>query len=316
MEKVFFRVPDKKYREIAIGPLAGAPIRMKKALNIITPMFEPIPAPEETDWLAENDEDGQTYEGYLSQQFNNVNEKRKVIYIQPIEKKIDKSFLDKLKQFTEAYYYGLEVRIRKVIDLDQLKVDSRINDSHGKIQVNASQILQKLETKLPADAYCMIAVCLTDLYHREDWNFVFGVASLKKRIGVFSFFRYFDPDDESLTFWRSCKVMVHEIGHMFHIRHCVYFNCIMNGSNTLEENDKKPMEMCPVCIRKLQHNITFEMVDRYKQLADACLELGGEFTKLACWYGNIEKKILEAYGSHYKTRSSQRLEDLNKKKIK
>ena len=34
--------------------------------------------------------------------------------------------------------------------------------------------------------------------------------------------------------------MTHEIGHMFGIKHCVHFNCLMNGSNHEEENDSKP----------------------------------------------------------------------------
>jgi len=31
---------------------------------------------------------------------------------------------------------------------------------------------------------------MTDLYPRDSWNFVFGLASLRERIGVFSFARY------------------------------------------------------------------------------------------------------------------------------
>jgi archaemetzincin len=29
---------------------------------------------------------------------------------------------------------------------------------------------------------------------------------------------------------RSCKVMVHEVFHMFNIEHCVYYSCCMNGT--------------------------------------------------------------------------------------
>ena len=35
--------------------------------------------------------------------------------------------------------------------------------------------------------------------------------------------------------YRACKVMVHEVCHMFGIKHCVYFHCLMNGSNHDEE---------------------------------------------------------------------------------
>jgi bacterioferritin len=35
---------------------------------------------------------------------------------------------------------------------------------------------------------------------------------------------------------RSCKVLAHEIGHMFGLSHCVFFHCLMNGSNSLAES--------------------------------------------------------------------------------
>ena len=35
-----------------------------------------------------------------------------------------------------------------------------------------------------------MGVMLSDLYPEDDWNFVFGMASLRKRTGVFSLARY------------------------------------------------------------------------------------------------------------------------------
>jgi len=315
MENVaFFTVPDEKVGSLAIGSLAGTPIRVKKALNVLIPHFGPLPKPGPTDWLAEHDEDGQAYDTYLSQPKNLVDEKRKVIYIQPLGKGIDKTFLQNLKKFVQAYYYGLEVKLLTAIKMDKLEADSRQSEETGKIQYNATQILKKLETKLRSDAYCLIAICMEDLYPRDEWNFVFGLASMKNRTGIFSFARYQEdfydqqndeseerPDvDDAHLLWRSLKVMVHEIGHMFGLRHCIYFNCIMNGSNTLEENDKKPIFMCPVCIRKLQYNVKFEFYDRCKALQNVCLEIGEEFEEAAEWYGEVASEILKAYGPHYK----------------
>jgi len=45
--------------------------------------------------------------------------------------------------------------------------------------------------------------------------------------------------------------MTHEIGHMFTMKHCVYYNCLMNGSMSLEESKTRFPFYCPVCIRKL-----------------------------------------------------------------
>ena len=61
---------------------------------------------------------------------------------------------------------------------------------------------------------------MIDLYPQESWNYVFGQASLRDRVGVFSFARY-DPAFfggeraegwQTLMLKRSCKVLAHEIG--------------------------------------------------------------------------------------------------------
>jgi archaemetzincin len=63
------------------------------------------------------------------------------------------------------------------------------------------------------------------------------------------------------------QVMTHEIGHMFGIEHCVHYACNMNGSNNLQESDRQPAHVCPVCLRKLQHAIGFDPASRYDRLA-------------------------------------------------
>ena len=60
--------------------------------------------------------------------------------------------------------------------------------------------------------------------------------------------------------------MVHEIGHMFGIKHCIHFSCVMNGSNHLEETKRRPMALCPVCLRKLHYNLNFDILERYKAI--------------------------------------------------
>ena len=104
---------------------------------------------------------------------------------------------------------------------------------------------------------CIVGCLMTDLFFISDWtgeanNFVFGLANKNVKAGVFSFARY-DEDfwseekenpmkdkDWKTIVYRAIKVMTHEIGHMFGLKHCVYFECVMNGSNSEEENYAKP----------------------------------------------------------------------------
>ena len=99
--------------------------------------------------------------------------------------------------------------------------------------------------------------------------------------------------------------MVHEIGHMFGLKHCIFYSCVMNGSNHLEENKNKGMELCPVCVRKLHENLQFDMLDRYSALANVCKETNSEVYKKD---GNLYEKIADliraSYGKNYSSKGS------------
>lgn len=62
------------------------------------------------------------------------------------------------------------------------------------------------------------------------------------------------------------QTMTHEIGHMFGISHCQWLSCVMQGSNHLDESDRRPLDFCPICLRKLQFAIGFNIAERYKAL--------------------------------------------------
>ena len=95
-------------------------------------------------------------------------------------------------------------------------------------------------------------------------DFVAGLADQENCSGVFSFCRM-DPDFDDGTDWkaapgqehtvwlkRSCRVMAHEIAHMFGLKHCTYYECMMNGSNGPFEGVRQPnATLCPICLTKL-----------------------------------------------------------------
>eukprot|EP00486_Rosalina_sp_Unknown_P006106 CAMPEP_0201569730 /NCGR_PEP_ID=MMETSP0190_2-20130828/11575_1 /ASSEMBLY_ACC=CAM_ASM_000263 /TAXON_ID=37353 /ORGANISM="Rosalina sp." /LENGTH=279 /DNA_ID=CAMNT_0047992391 /DNA_START=685 /DNA_END=1524 /DNA_ORIENTATION=- len=59
-------------------------------------------------------------------------------------------------------------------------------------------------------------------------------------------------DKEQHIFIRRCVgVLLHEIGHLFGLEHCPYFECLMNGANHLVEGDAAPLWLCPICLHKL-----------------------------------------------------------------
>jgi archaemetzincin len=61
---------------------------------------------------------------------------------------------------------------------------------------------------------------------------------------------------------------------MFGMKHCIWYRCLMNGSNHLAEADARPLHLCPVDLRKLEWSIGFNVVERYQQLQKFAQQAG------------------------------------------
>ena len=94
-------------------------------------------------------------------------------------------------------------------------------------------------------------------------------------MGIYSFARY-DPqfwdeprgkDYRSVILQRACKVLAHETTHLFGLQHCIFYDCVVDGANHMNETDAQPQHVCPICLRKLHHTIGFDPVKRYQDLA-------------------------------------------------
>jgi archaemetzincin len=270
-----FELPDPDVRRAAVGELTGLPPVLRRAFSADASEFEPIPKPGPHDWLTVHPESGQTFNEFKASGPNRPSDSRRVIYLQPLgEFAADCSPpIEKLREFASAFF-ALKVKALPAVSLDASKFTTRHNPNTGNLQILASDVLDFLKARVPADAFCLLAITMEDLYPEASWNFVFGQASLRERVGVYSFARY-DPafygqprgsDYETLLLRRSCKVLAHETGHMFGLAHCTFFNCLMNGSNHLVESDRRPLHLCPVCLRKLQWSMGFDVLERYRAL--------------------------------------------------
>ncbi len=220
----------------AIGDTRALSPALQCALNPAA--FEPMRAPGPNDWLANHTEAGQTFDDFVRSQPNRLTPQRRTIYLQPLG-----TFeLGPLKEFTEAFFM-MPVVVRAPIDLATARITSRKNPNSGQQQLLTTDIL--------------------------------GQASLRDRVGVYSFARYQGQAR------RSCKVIAHETSHMFGIEHCIFFRCVINGSNHLAESDARPMHLCPVDLRKLQWSVGFDVIERYRRLRAVCERAG--FTDEARW---------------------------------
>lgn len=235
---------------------------------------EPKRPPGPRDWLATHDEPGQSFEEFIHSSPNTPDDQRDTIYMQPLGSFAggDAPSLDTIERFGEAFFQtGFEVR--DPLDISGAMITEREHPQGGQRQLLTGDILSLLARQLPSDAFCMVGITMVDLYPDPSWNFVFGQASLRNRVGVYSFARY-AADDPRRTLERSMKVMAHETGHMFGIGHCTYFECLMNGSNHLQEADRRPAFLCPVDLRKLMWSVGFDPRERYRELGEFYEEAG------------------------------------------
>lgn len=239
--------------------------------------FAPIPLPHHGDWLMFHREPGQTFEEFRASEANRPNERRRLIYLLPLGEfpEDDAPSLELLRDYA-ARFFQLEVKVLPAYYPHDLEFIPRLNEITHKRQRHSRAILGWLMDRLPPDAFCLLAVTMDDLYPERDWNYVFGQASLDERVGVYSFARY-DPafcGETRGPAWREtalrrgCKVLAHETGHMFGLQHCIHFDCVMNGSNSLEETDAQSPHLCPICLRKLKFAAGFDPVRRYAQLRE------------------------------------------------
>lgn len=224
--------------------------------------------------VVEGDGDsGQTFDEYVATVMRPSASER-VIYLQPFDQvpTLSDHCLSSLAEFTGAFF-GLEVRVLSSLVVDPGALTTRLAPDTGFPQVYAADLLRQLLAVKPADAFCLLGITASDLFPTQIVNFAFGEASASCRVGVCSVARYGPPfcedaPDEHLGAMRRrcCRVIAHEIGHVAGIRHCVYFQCLMNGSASLVESDRRPLHLCSIDLRKLQWLLGFDLAQRYRRL--------------------------------------------------
>ncbi|XP_077763751.1 archaemetzincin-1 [Canis aureus] len=226
---------------------------------------------------------------------------RKHIYLQPIdlsEGPAGGALLEYLRNCTEAFFLGLQVRCLPSVAAASIHCSSRPSGDSDRLQLHTDGILSFLKNSKPGDALCVLGLTLSDLYPCEAWSFTFGKFLPGHEVGVCSFARFSgellqsgpsasDPalaegaadgpetpmqdGGQTLCFSalgmiQCCKVTCHELCHLLGLGNCRWLRCLMQGALSLDEALRRPLDLCPICLRKLQHVLGFKLVERYKRL--------------------------------------------------
>ncbi|XP_006889803.1 PREDICTED: archaemetzincin-1-like [Elephantulus edwardii] len=265
-------------------------------------LFCPLRIHAASDWLLsrpEPPEDFQTF--YQALQHQRPSQGRKHIYLQPIDLSEDLvgwPLLDRMRSYAEAFFLGLRVKCLPPLTAVSVHCSSRPRRDLDQLQFYTDDLLSFLKCHKPDDALCVLGLTLSDLYPQDSWSFTFSKSLPGHDVGVCSFARFSgefllpkpggsDPDPVEVTAddpeapvlersWaqgfsllgviQCCKVMCHELCHLLGLGSCRWLGCVMQGALSVDEAVRRPPDLCPICLRKLQYLLGFRLLDRYKEL--------------------------------------------------
>lgn len=217
--------------------------------------------PQPGEWLMEHPEPGQDVQTFQREVVRAEGRPLLLVPLGQVE-----GDLDELAQVAGTWL-GVTVEVRD-LGLEVAGLPGRIHPRSEEAQLYTAPVLDLLRERLPEDAFGALAVTDVDLTPGDDWNFVFGQAHYTDRVGVFSFARHRpEGTSETQAFRRALRTLTHEAGHMLGMRHCPWYECAMNGSNSLSESDASPLHLCPIDLRKLQLATDVSLEQRYQALA-------------------------------------------------
>lgn len=274
--------------------------QLLETVDALRPLHSKLGLPEPGDWLYYTKEEGQTFLEYLQTESDKLDASRHTIYIQPIGEfnSAQREVLERTIEFIR-HFFGMPVKVMEDLPLDRIPEKARrVHPEWGVKQILANHIaFEVLKPDLPDDAAACLGLTASDLW-ATGYNFCFGLASLEDRVGIWSFHRKGDPGRGEAAF-RDClkgsiKTACHEIGHIFGIEHCTSYDCLMCGSNNLEEGSRRPLALCPECLAKIAWVTKVDLAKRYEALASFCDAHG--FEKEAAFF-QASRERLRAAGS-------------------
>ena len=122
---------------------------------------------------------------------------------------------------------------------------------HRRRQYNAAHLLKLMEAHGFEAWRKIVAIVDVDLFI-PIFTHVLGESRQGGQIALVSLYRLKCYPDEGapngeLLYARVAKIALHELGHLFDLRHCEDPFCLMHFSGGLEDLDRTPFQHCRYC---------------------------------------------------------------------
>lgn len=260
-------------------PPPYAPRELMKSLARLVPLHERKTTPKPGEWLYDHPERGQSFEDYLGSSPTVPTKERRTIVVEPLgELGTASARVVELTGDFLSRHFGLPVRTLPRFELGTPPAWARRRRDGDEQYLTQWLLKDVLPRHLPSDAMALAAFLETDLWPGENWNYVFGEATLADRVGVWSLHRYGDPsasaDAFKLALRRALKIAAHETGHMFSLHHCTAYECLQAGVNSLDEADASPLWLCPDCLAKISWATSTDPRTHLERVREFCRDQG------------------------------------------
>lgn len=155
------------------------------------------------------------------------------------------------KEITEIYQWPVTIEER-YIELSTFYDPARR-------QYDANKLLKEIDNSSSPDAVKTIGVFHVDIFI-PIFTYIFGQAFLNGHTGIASLYRlknelYGIEPDKNILLERFAKVIIHELGHAFGLKHCHTPSCVMLSSTYMEDIDQKEHKLCSKCRAELSLNL-------------------------------------------------------------
>lgn len=117
-------------------------------------------------------------------------------------------------------------------------------------QYNAALLLRWIRNLRTEDGTIVLGIADVDAYV-DGLNFVFGIASDVDNAALVFLPRLRFLADADKFMDRIKKEVVHEVGHVFGLKHCNNVLCVMYFSNSIYDTDRKNFKFCSRCYSNL-----------------------------------------------------------------
>eukprot|EP01124_Arcella_intermedia_P036712 TRINITY_DN9678_c0_g1_i2.p1 TRINITY_DN9678_c0_g1~~TRINITY_DN9678_c0_g1_i2.p1 ORF type:complete len:403 (+),score=97.04 TRINITY_DN9678_c0_g1_i2:1-1209(+) len=297
------KIPDEQQRIMAIG-LKYAPPALKWHLKSGPDVFPLLAPPAPGEWLYKIKETPQPFAKWKRAYLKVKQQvKRRKIYLVPVEDWNTEFPMLHLMQDYISTFYCLDVEVTPPVNIhinsglvtaqyNNSKFQFHMKDEKKFRTTDIENVLKNLLKGDLKDGSFVAGITRRPVY-ADDGTALYGESDPDLYVAVVTISSFLRTDplkhpENPFHFQLApCLfVLAHEIGHLFFMSHCVYYNCIMGGTNGLKEF--RTHNLCPVCLHKMVFvwGEEVDVLQRYQLLLQFYLQFPTIFNKQIDWHQN------------------------------